>query len=94
MELRLQELRKAAGWRSAREFAEHIGMPVSTYTAYEQQKRHLYLDTAWMLCEELGCTLDELCGLDAASVERRRFTDGLTEEQVGILDQMAEQMRR
>ena len=35
----LQKMRKAAGWKSARAFAEHIGMPVDTYTQYEQGKR-------------------------------------------------------
>ena len=28
----LQKMRKAAGWKSARAFAEHIGMPVDTQT--------------------------------------------------------------
>ena len=42
----LQKMRKAAGWKSARAFAEHIGMPVDTYTQYEQGKRTMNIEVA------------------------------------------------
>ena len=68
MKTRLQEIRKERGWKSARAFAEHIGMPVSTYTNYEQGKRMLMFDTAITLCNALNCTLDELAGRSVMKV--------------------------
>ena len=65
--MRLQELRKNAGYRSAREFAEHMGISVSTYTGYEQGRIKLSLAVAWMLADELGCTIDELAGREVPS---------------------------
>lgn len=62
MKTMLKELRKAAGWKSARSFAEHVGIPFDTYSSYEQGRRNFMLDTAVMFCNELGCTLDELAG--------------------------------
>ncbi|MDY5809524.1 MAG: helix-turn-helix transcriptional regulator [Coriobacteriales bacterium] len=58
----LQKMRKAAGWKSARAFAEHIGMPVDTYTQYEQGKRTMNIEVAWDLADELGCTIDQIAG--------------------------------
>lgn len=58
----LQKMRKAAGWKSARTFAEHIGMPVDTYTQYEQGKRTMNIEVAWDLADELGCTIDQIAG--------------------------------
>ena len=62
MKTNLQELRKMAGFRSAREFAEHLGIPVPTYTAYEQGSRGMGMDVACDICDALGCTLDQLVG--------------------------------
>lgn len=57
---RLQECRRAAGFKSAREFAEHIGMNVKTYTNYEQGVREMSLSVACEIVDALGCTLDDL----------------------------------
>ena len=46
MRYRLQEMRKRAGFSSAREFAEHIGMNPFTYTNYEQERNDLTLERA------------------------------------------------
>lgn len=62
MKTRLQELRKEAGYGSARAFAEHIDMPVATYTDYEQGRRAFTLERAWFFADALGCTLDQLAG--------------------------------
>lgn len=58
----LQALRKKAGWKSARAFAEAHGWPVRTYTHYEQGDRDMNLQVAWEIADALGCTLDELAG--------------------------------
>ena len=49
----LQKMRKAAGWKSARAFAEHIGMPVDTYTQYEQGKRTMNIEVAWDMADSV-----------------------------------------
>lgn len=58
----LQAMRKRAGFKSAREFAEHIGVNVGSYTNYEQGKVALSLLKAWEFADALDCTLDELAG--------------------------------
>lgn len=62
MNTRLKEIRKAKGFKSAKAFADSIGMQEKTYRNYEQGVRNLYLDVACELCTALGCTLDELVG--------------------------------
>ena len=58
----LQVMRKRAGYKSAREFADHAGINVNTYTNYEQGKANMSLVQAWELADQLDCTLDELAG--------------------------------
>ena len=64
----LQGVRKAAGFQSARAFAEHFGISVNTYTGYEQGKP-MSLETAWAFADALNCSLDELAG---RSVKEKR----------------------
>lgn len=63
----LQGVRKAAGFQSARAFAEHIGMSVNTYTGYEQGKP-MSLETAWSFADALNCSLDELAGRPSKNI--------------------------
>lgn len=69
METKLKEIRKARGYKSARAFAESIGMQEKTYRNYEQGSRNLYLDVACELCNALGCTLDELVGNEREPIQ-------------------------
>lgn len=62
MKTNLQALRKRAGYRSAKSFAEHVGISVGTYTDYEQGRISLSLERAWEFADILNCTLDELAG--------------------------------
>lgn len=62
MKTQLQRIRKEKGFKSAKAFAEHIGMSKNTYTNYEQGTRPLSLETAWEFADALECTLDELAG--------------------------------
>lgn len=70
----LQTLRKAAGYKSARVFAEHLGINVSTYTEYEQGRTPFTLEQAWMFADAIGCTLDELCGRSVAPSKPEQIT--------------------
>lgn len=58
----LQRMRKKRGYSSAREFAEHIGWSVGSYTNYEQGTREMTLKVAWELADYLECSLDEIAG--------------------------------
>lgn len=58
----LQAIRRRAGFKSAKEFAEHMGINPTTYTNYEQGKANMTLIQAWEFADELKCTLDELAG--------------------------------
>ena len=55
-------LRKAAGYRSARAFAEAVGISVGTYTHYEQGNTPMPLEAAWKIADFLDCSLDALVG--------------------------------
>ena len=62
MQNELQAMRKRAGYKSAKAFAEAIGMSVNTYTNYEQGKSKLSIEQAWRFADILECSLDELAG--------------------------------
>lgn len=61
----LQMLRKSRGFKSAKAFAETAGIKVATYTTYEQGRYAMSLDTACVVADILGVTLDELVGRSA-----------------------------
>ena len=58
----LQHRRRAAGFKSAKAFADYLEISVDTYTSYEQGKSSFNVETAWVMADALDCTLDELCG--------------------------------
>lgn len=60
MKTQLQAMRKRAGYKSAKSFADHIGMPVGTYTDYEQGRRMFTLERAREFADALDCSLHEL----------------------------------
>lgn len=62
MKTNLQEMRRKAGFKSARSFAESIKMNPTTYTQYEQGIRNFTLEKAWEFADALECSLDELAG--------------------------------
>lgn len=62
METQLKFLRKKAGYKSAKAFAEKVKMNVYTYTNYEQGKASFTLAQAWEFADVLKCSLDELAG--------------------------------
>ena len=58
----LQRNRKGAGFRSAKAFADHLGLEAPTYTSYEQGVRSFSSDQACELASALNCSLDDLVG--------------------------------
>lgn len=77
----LQAMRKRAGFKSARAFAEHMGISVDSYTAYEQGKVNMSLLQAWEFADALDCTLDELAGRKSPNV-----ADALTADERAVVD--------
>lgn len=59
MKTRLQEIRRAAGYKSANDFAEAHGLNSGTYTAHEQGKRELSLSKTWEYSQILHCSVSD-----------------------------------
>ena len=74
----LQAMRKRAGFKSAREFAEHAGINVKTYTNHEQGDASMSLLQAWEYADLLNCTLDELAGRKSPNAQPSISTDEQT----------------
>ena len=58
----LQELRKRAGYRTARDFAEAMGIPFTTYARYESSPEKIPLAAAWRLADKFGVSIDIIVG--------------------------------
>lgn len=85
----LIELRKAAGFRSAKSFAEKIGVSTSTYSRYEQDPLSIPLERAWTIADELDCSIDQVVGRtgsDSPEDERDRIIANLSESNLHLLD--------
>lgn len=77
----LQRLRREAGYRSAKDFAEQVGIPGSTYARYERAVEGpecgIPLSSAWQIADALGCSIDLIVGRedvdarDAGTIDER-----------------------
>lgn len=56
----LLRLRRRSGYRTARSFAEAVGIPPSTYADYEARPTRIPIERACLIADRLGCTLDEV----------------------------------
>ncbi|HJG37735.1 helix-turn-helix domain-containing protein [Enorma phocaeensis] len=72
----LQRLRRQAGFRSAKDFAESLGIPSSTYARYERAGDGvdcgIPLPAAWQIADAFGCSIDLVVGredIDALEAE-------------------------
>lgn len=61
-QLRLKELRKAAGFATQKEFADYLGIKERKYASWERGEVGIPLEDAFVLCEALKCTPNDLCG--------------------------------
>lgn len=64
MASRLLEIRKAAGYATAKEFAEAAGIPQTTYTRYESSPERIPLRVAWDLADRFSVSIDQIVGRD------------------------------
>lgn len=79
----LKALREAAGYASARSFAEAQGIPAATYTRYEKDPSRIPLRAAWELADALDATVDQVIGRDKSAPDSssgavQRAYDGLS----------------
>lgn len=62
----LSQLRKAAGYHSAKEFARVLGIPASTYARYERNSdgpdSGIPMRAAWAIADKLNTTIDVIVG--------------------------------
>ena len=63
----LQELRRDAGYRSVREFAEACGITQSSMTRYEREPDNIPIKSAWKIADVLGCSVDDIVNTVAAT---------------------------
>ena len=63
----LKDLRKAAGYHTALEFAELMGVPSTTYSRYEQKPSHIPLRQAIAFADFLDAPLDAVVGRERES---------------------------
>ncbi len=75
----LQQLRREAGFRSGKEFADHLGIPAPTYARYERvadgPEEAIPMKAAWRIADALGCSIDLVVGRepdegDASRIQR------------------------
>lgn len=88
----LQELRKEAGYKTAKEFSDAIGMKQTTYARYEQNADNITLKAAKVIADKLQCSIDAVVGREHISVEDMRgpvqkFYDSVTEENRNLIDE-------
>ena len=99
----LQRLRREAGYRSAKDFAEVLNIPSSTYARYERAVEcpecGIPLAAAWQIADTLGCSIDLVVGRediearDARTIDKRVAVLSLTNQEaimgfLGYLEQL------
>lgn len=77
----LVDLRRAAGYRSSKEFAAALGTPATTYSRYERTLADpdsgVPLRAAWAIADKLNCTIDAVVGRDEADDANGRDLNAL-----------------
>lgn len=76
-DLQLKRLRRAAGIRTQKEMAEKLGEKERTYASWERGEVTMNLEQAYNVAVILGCTLNELVGMETPS---HQYADPRQEE--------------
>ena len=66
MNLHLQRLRKEAGYKKQSDFADALGVPHRRYASWERREAMMSLEQAYNCALALGCTLNDLVGMDSS----------------------------
>lgn len=91
----LQELRKIHGYKTAKDFAEAIEIPVPTYSRYEQNPEKIPLKAAWKIADFLEVSIDAVVGREGVDFSDnrgpiQRFYDDLSGETQKLFDEFIE----
>jgi transcriptional regulator with XRE-family HTH domain len=88
----LQRLRREAGYRNAKDFAEALGIPASTYSRYERAEEGpacgIPLPSAWSIADELGVSIDLVVGREDIDATHEETLD----ERAGALTRESRRM--
>ena len=86
-QLKLKELRKAAGFATQRAFADYLGIKERKYASWERGEVGIPLEDAFMLCAALKCTPNDLCGFPSTETT---CEENLSKEEREIVDNYRE----
>lgn len=64
METGLKEIRLQAGYKTAKDLADEMGVAGSTITRYEKEPESIPMKAAIRMADLLGCSLDDIVGRD------------------------------
>lgn len=76
----IQKLRREKGFRSAREFADALGISPSSMSRYDKNPETIPVKVAWAMADRLDCSIDEIVGrmpVTSGKSELQDFYDGL-----------------
>lgn len=82
--LHLKELRKSAGFKTQKAFADHLGIKERKYATWERGEVSLTLEDACILAAALNCTPNDICGW-YDSHPREHDASGLSSEENEIV---------
>ena len=92
----IKDLRQEKGYRSAREFADALGIATSSMSRYDKDPETIPLKHAWAMADLLDCSIDEVVGRErvtAGASELQDLYDGLLPETRSLMDDFVEFVR-
>ncbi len=95
----LSVLRRRAGYKSQKAFAEAAGIPLPTYARYETNPAKIPIKSAWAIADMLGTSIDVVVGrrsitdADAEAGEVQREYDALSESGRDSMDEFRRYVR-
>ena len=89
----IKDLREEKGYRSAREFADAVGIATSSMSRYDRDPETIPMKHAIAMANLLGCSIDEIVGrapVTSGRNELQDFYDGLLPETRALMDDFIE----
>lgn len=89
----IKDLREEKGYRSAREFADAVGIATSSMSRYDRDPETIPMKHAIAMANLLGCSIDEIVGrtpVTSGRNELQEFYDGLLPETRALMDEFIE----
>ena len=93
----IKDLRQERGFRSAREFADALGIAPSSMSRYDRDPESIPLKHAWAMADLLDCSIDEVVGREhvtSGACELQEIHDSLLPETRALMDELVEFVRR